>query len=134
MRFKCFTSLASPGFKQREPRQTGKLPAPVLFAPGLEFILILSVYDYKNVDIMGLIQYIKDFDFESNVFCYPILQQTELFSNVLSEAFLKFVPSKTVTIKPTDAPWCTRFTRLLLRKKNRNYSFLKSVILTTEKP
>ena len=36
-----------------------------------------------------------------------------------------FIPSKKVVIRPTDAPWCTSFTRLLLRKKNRNYLFYK---------
>ena len=29
------------------------------------------VYDYKNVDQVGLINYIKSFDFENNVFCHP---------------------------------------------------------------
>ena len=47
------------------------------------------------------------------------LLQLELYSNVLIDAFSKFVPSKMVTIRPSDAPWCTNFTRLLLRKKNR---------------
>ena len=34
--------------------------------------------------------------------------------------FFTFVPSKTVMIKPSDQSWCNKFTRLLLRKKNRN--------------
>ena len=83
------------------------------------------IYDYKNVDIIGLNEYIKNYDFENNVFRYPVLQQAELYSNMLIDAFSKFVPSKKVTIRPTDAPWCTNFTRLLLRKKNRNYLFYK---------
>ena len=28
-------------------------------------------------------------------------------------------------IRPTDQSWCNRLTRLLLRKKNRNYQFFK---------
>ena len=44
---------------------------------------------------------------------------------MLIETFEKFVPSKTVMIRHTDAPWCTNFTRLLLREKNRNYLFYK---------
>ena len=83
------------------------------------------IYDYKKVDIIGLTEYIKNYDFENNVFRFPVLQQAELYSNMLNDAFSQFVPSKKVTIRPTDAPWCTNFTRLLLRKKNRNYLFYK---------
>ena len=44
---------------------------------------------------------------------------------MLIDAFSKFVPCKNVIIRPSDAPWCTKLTRLLLRKKNRNYLFYK---------
>ena len=37
----------------------------------------------------------------------------------------KFIPVKTVIIRPADAPWCNSYTRLLLRKKNRNYQIYK---------
>ena len=84
-----------------------------------------TIYDYKNADIAGLCQYIKEYDFENLVFSSPVLKQTELYTNVLIDAFSKFVPSKNVIIRPFDAPWCTKFTRLLLRKKNRNYLFYK---------
>ena len=35
------------------------------------------------------------------------------------------MPVKTITIRPSDAPWCNSYTRLLLRKKNRNYQIYK---------
>ena len=83
------------------------------------------IYDYNNTDVNGLIKYIKEFDFEQHVFCHPTVNQTELYSKVLSDAFTKFVPSKTVTIRPNDQPWSNTFTRLLLRKKNRSYLLYK---------
>ena len=92
-----------------------------------------TIYDYKNADINGLIQYIKNYDFESNVFCEPVLMQAELYSNILTDAFSKFIPSKTVTLRSNDAPWCNSFTRLLLRKKNRNYLFYKKCQLEYKK-
>ena len=73
----------------------------------------------------GLTKYIKDFDFENIVFSQPINNQTEMYSEVLKQAFAKFVPIKTITIRPSDAPWCNSYTRLLLRKKNRNYQIYK---------
>jgi len=85
-----------------------------------------TVYYYKEADIQGLVQYIKTFDFQQHVFTKEILQQTEAFSNVLIEAFEKFVPKRTVLIKPQDQPWCNKYTRLLLRKKNRNYSLFQT--------
>ena len=84
-----------------------------------------TIYDYKNADVDGLINYIKGFDFENVVFSRPVLNQCEIFTNVLTQAFTQFVPTKTVTIRPTDAPWSNSYTRLLLRKKNRNYLFYK---------
>ena len=48
-----------------------------------------------------------------------------MYSKILQEAFAKFVPSKSVLIRPNDQSWCNGFTRLLLRKKNRNYNFFK---------
>ena len=35
------------------------------------------------------------------------------------------MPLNTITIRPYDAPWCNSYTRLLLRKKNRNYKIYK---------
>ena len=84
-----------------------------------------NIYDYKNADVPGLIQYMKEFDFENTVFNHPILEQTEIYSNVLKQAFAQFVPIKTVIIRPMDAPWCNSYTRLLLRKKNRNYQIYR---------
>ena len=48
-----------------------------------------------------------------------------LYTNILKEAFAKFVPWKIVGIRPTDMAWCNAYTRLLQRKKNRNYHIFK---------
>ena len=82
-------------------------------------------YDYKNADVEGLIKYIKEYDFENVVFCSSVQNQCEIYTNVLTEAFSKFIPINTVTIRPFQAPWTNSYTRLLLRKKNRNYSIYK---------
>ena len=84
-----------------------------------------KIYDYKNVDIKGLTQFIKDYNFENTVFNHPIINQTDIYTEILKQAFDKFIPVKTVTIRPADAPWCNSYTRLLLRKKNRNYHIYK---------
>ena len=83
------------------------------------------MYDYKNADVNGLISYIKQFDFNSAVFSHPTVAQAELYSKVLTDAFALFIPCKTVTIRNNDQPWSNSYTRLLLRKKNRNYKFYK---------
>ena len=84
-----------------------------------------TIYDYKNTDVSGLIKHITEFDFNTNVFSFPTELQAELYSNVLTDAFVKFVPQKIVTLRNDDQPWANRYTRLLLRKKNRNYRFFK---------
>ena len=83
------------------------------------------IHDYKNADEAGLIKFIKDYDFCNTVFNLPIENQPEAYTEILKVAFDKFVPRKTVLIRPTDQSWCNNFTRLLLRKKNRNYHFYK---------
>ena len=79
------------------------------------------VYDYKNADINGLINHIKQFDFGSTVLNEPIFQQADALTRILKESFSKFVPVKTIILRPQDQPWSNSYTRLLLRKKNRNY-------------
>ena len=98
------------------------------------------IYDYKNADINGLIKHIKDFNFQNFVFNHPTVDQPEIYSKVLKNAFAQFVPTKTVTIRPADQPWANNYTCLLLRKKNRNYMFYKKCeidyrnILNSENP
>ena len=82
----------------------------------------------KNADFDGLTKYIKEFDFHSTVFNQPTVNQAEAYTDILKQAFAKFVPCKTVAIRPTDMPWCNSYTRLLLRKKNRNYQIFKKYI------
>ena len=84
-----------------------------------------KIYDYKNADINGLIKYIKNYDFENKVFSHPITDQTDIYTEVLKEGFNQFIPVKTIIIRPQDAPWFNSYTRLLLRKKNRNYQIYK---------
>ena len=91
------------------------------------------IYDYQNADEDGLRNYIEANDFENTVFNLPIPNQTEMFTQILQDAFAKFVPSKTVHIRNMDQPWCNNFTRLLLRKKNRNYQFFKKCELEYQK-
>ena len=83
------------------------------------------IHDFKNADEEGLIKFLKTFDFQSAVFSKPIINQAEAFSNILSEAVAKFVPTKEIIIKPTDQPWTNSYTKLLIRKKNRNYQLFK---------
>ena len=85
------------------------------------------VFDYKNIDEAALLQYIKNVNYDVQVLSKPVTQQAEAITEVLTEAFRLFVPCKTVVIRPSDQPWVNSYTRLLLRKKNRNYQFYKKV-------
>ena len=87
--------------------------------------LTKTIYDFKNVDETGLVDFIKNFDFENLVFTKPVTDQANILSNFLSQSVAKFVPTKKVTIKESDQPWTNTYTRLLIRKKNRNYPFFK---------
>ena len=84
-----------------------------------------TVFDYKNCDMDGLIKYIQTYDFKSLVFNEPTKDQPEKFTDMLTEAFSKFVPSKTITLHLQDQPCSNSYTRLLLRKRNRNYQIYK---------
>ena len=86
-----------------------------------------TIYDYKNIDLIGLTNFIKAFNFNHTVFSLPVTQQVEAFTKVLTDAITSFVPTKTFTIRPNDQSWANSFTRLLLRKKNRSYQFYKKV-------
>ena len=86
-----------------------------------------KVFDYKKLDEKALLDHIKEVDFQSLIFSKPVNQQAEAITNILTTAFEKFVPVKTVVIRPTDPPWVNSYTRLLLRKKNRNYAFFKKI-------
>ena len=50
------------------------------------------VYDFRNIDGMGLQNYIKSLDFGLHVFCKPVHQQAEALSNILISAQKQFVP------------------------------------------
>ena len=61
------------------------------------------------------------------MFSKPVLQQAEAMTCILEAAQKQFVPIKTITINPRDQPWVNSYTRLLMRKKNRNYRIFKKV-------
>ena len=84
-------------------------------------------YDYKNTDEEGLIKFINNYEYEKKVFSKPVENQTELFTQILIEALDKFVPKREILIKPSDQPWQNSYTRLLMRKKNKNYQIYKKI-------
>jgi len=86
-----------------------------------------TIYDYKNIDEKSLINYIKTFDFESVVFSQPVRLQADIMTTVLTDIFSMFVTTKQIKIKPDSVPWTNTYTRLLLRKKNRNYYIFKKI-------
>ena len=86
-----------------------------------------DVFDYKNIDEIGLRNYIKAIDFQSSVFTQPIKEQANEMTEILQSALKKFVPIKKIIIKPSDQPWVNSYTRLLMRKKNRNYHLYKKI-------
>ena len=88
-----------------------------------------TIYDYRNADIDGAVNFIKSFNFDTNVFNNPLSEQAQAFTEVLKQALNKFVPTKTVCLKPNSIPWCNSYTRLLLRKKNRNYKIYKKSLV-----
>jgi hypothetical protein len=88
------------------------------------------IYDYKNADEKGLIKYLNEFNFDLEVFSKPTSEQADAFSKVLIAAREKFIPTKQITIRPTDQPWTNAFTRLLLRRKSRNYLIFKKASIS----
>ena len=86
-----------------------------------------TIYDYNKADFPGLIQFIKNYDFENTVFCRPIKDQADIYTKILKDGFLTFIPQKTVTLRDSDAPWCNSYTRLLLRKRIEITKYLKSM-------
>ena len=79
------------------------------------------IYYYKNADINGLIKQIKDFDFQNFVFNHPTVDQPEIYSKVLKNAFAQFVPTKTVTIRPADQPWANNYTFAIEKENQKLY-------------
>ena len=84
-----------------------------------------TILDYSNVDKESLCTFVKDFNFEQELFSLPVQEQAEKFTYILKDCLDKFVTKKDVFIKPDGIPWCNTYTRLLLRKKNRNYLLFK---------
>ena len=66
-----------------------------------------TIIDYNSIDIKGLEDFIKNYDFQTNVFTASEEQQTQLYTDILHEAFNKFVPTKQVQIRTAAPPWCS---------------------------
>ena len=47
--------------------------------------------------------------------------------HILKDCIKEFVPEKQITVKPNTIPWCNSYTKLLLRKKNRNYRLYRAI-------
>ena len=86
-----------------------------------------TIHIYKDIDQDRLIDYIKDIDFQSTVFNLPVREQADKFTDILKNCIKEFVPTKEITVKPNTIPWCNTYTRLLLRKKNRNYKLYRAI-------
>ena len=84
-----------------------------------------TLFDYKNTDEKGLIKYIQQYDFETNIFSKPRSEHATIYYDFLSNAFKQFVPTKQFVVRPNEPGWSNSYTRLLLRKKNRNYCLFK---------
>lgn len=84
-----------------------------------------QTFDYKNVDISKLESYLMNCNFNEIVFSNPIENQADIFSNFLKKVIADFVPVKYIKVHSNDQPWTTKLTKLLLRKKNRNYLMYK---------
>ena len=84
-----------------------------------------TVYDYNNINENALIKYLNEINYDNLVFSKPVSQQAEAYSDILIAAREQFVPTKQITIRPCDQPWVNSYTRLLLRKKNKNYQIFK---------
>ena len=85
-----------------------------------------TIYDYTKADDIRLI---KNYNFDNVDFSQPIIKQADSFTKILQDAFVEFIPTKTVYIRPNDQSWCNRFTCLLLRKKNQNDQIYKKKLL-----
>ena len=86
-----------------------------------------TVYDYKNADEKGLLNFISEYNYISTVFSKAVAEQAEALSNILIEARNMFIPVKEISIHPNDQPWSNTYTRLLMRCKNRNYQLFKKM-------
>ena len=86
-----------------------------------------TILVYKDIDQDRLIDHIRSIDFQSTVFNLPVSEQADKFTEILKSCIKEFVPSKEITVKPNTIPWCNSYTRLLLRKKNRNYKLYREI-------
>ena len=72
------------------------------------------VFDYSKINTNELIAFLNNIDYNTRVFSLPIIDQADVYSDILSDAFTRFVPSKLVTIRQCDQLWLNKFTCLLI--------------------
>ena len=87
----------------------------------------IKLHDYDNTDTKGLREHLKNIDWQKNIYDLNAIDQPAAMSRILIDALDKFVPIKSYTARSQDQPWATAHTRLLLRKKNRNYKIFRLI-------
>ena len=87
-----------------------------------------TLYDYKNVDLVGLLNFIKEHSYKNNIFNRPVEIQAELFTKFMIEAMDNFIPKQSITLRANDQSWRNTLTRLILRKKIEIICFSKKQI------
>ena len=60
-----------------------------------------TVYDFKNIDEIALRNYIKSYDFETNLFSKPLDQQATLMTNFLTATQNMFIPKNKLLLYKT---------------------------------
>ena len=91
-----------------------------------------TVHNYNKINEEELIKYIKNLNFNDLVLSHSLEDQPQLITSLLTQAFSKFFPSKEVLIRPNVPAWTNTYTRLLQRRKNRNYILYKKLFLNIQ--
>ena len=87
-----------------------------------------TFYDYNNADEVGLINYIKNFDFENTVFNQATMRQADVFTNILQDALAKFEQRHLGLYLSSTLDWTKQISEVCL-KANRKLAVLRSVKL-----
>ena len=62
------------------------------------------IIDYNSIDMKGFEDFIKKYNFQTNVFSASEELQTQLYTDILHEACNKFVPTKQAQIRIAATP------------------------------
>ena len=83
-----------------------------------------KIWKYESGDYDLLNQLIYDFDW-TTVEHDTINTYAENFTNKILKICVSAIPSKVVTIRPSDPPWVTNVLRNAIRKRKRAHKFAK---------